>query len=219
LRVHWALDTITLLVAGLLAAVEGKYEARIMLLGIGIFSPLSLHDMFGAPAGIWLMPAGTFMFIILWGHILYHRFTENSGRLVTYSHEHEENSQRLDDTRTIIHHEIKHYITVHKNCGDIPKISCFPGHLNQVFLNLFINAKQAVKGKGEIFITTLGRDNRIFVEIRDSGEGIPKDKLEKIFDPGYTTTGVGVGTGLGLSFCYQIIEDHGERSRSRARWE
>jgi signal transduction histidine kinase len=97
---------------------------------------------------------------------------------------------------------------VHKNYGDVPKLSCFPGHLNQVFLNIFINAKQAIRDKGEIFISTYGRDNRVFVEIRDTGEGIPKDRLDRIFDPGYTTKGVGVGTGLGLSICYQIIEDH-----------
>jgi signal transduction histidine kinase len=97
---------------------------------------------------------------------------------------------------------------VHKNYGDIPRISCYPGRLNQVFLNLLINAKQAIRGKGEIFITTYARDGRVFVEIKDSGVGIPKEKLGRIFDPGYTTKGVGVGTGLGLSICYQIIEGH-----------
>ncbi len=114
----------------------------------------------------------------------------------------------LEDTLTIVHHELKHNITVIRNYGEVPKISCFPGRLNQVFLNILINAKQAIKGKGEITISTYTRDNKAYIEIRDSGEGIPEENLSKIFDPGFTTRGVGVGTGLGLSICYQIIQDH-----------
>ncbi len=114
----------------------------------------------------------------------------------------------LEDTLTIVHHEIKHNIKVIKNYGDVPKISCFPGRLNQVFLNLLINAKQAIKGKGEITISTYTRDNKAYIEIRDSGEGIAEENISRIFDPGFTTRGVGVGTGLGLSICYQIIQDH-----------
>jgi len=114
----------------------------------------------------------------------------------------------LEDTLTIVHHELKHNITVIRNYGEVPKISCFPGRLNQVFLNLLINAKQAIKGKGEITISTYTRDNKAYIEIKDSGEGIPEENLSKIFDPGFTTRGVGVGTGLGLSICYQIIQDH-----------
>ncbi len=114
----------------------------------------------------------------------------------------------LEDTLTIVHHELKHNITVTRNYGEVPKISCYPGRLNQVFLNLLINAKKAIKGKGEITISTYTRDNKAYVEIKDSGEGIPEENLSKIFDPGFTTRGVGVGTGLGLSICYQIIQDH-----------
>ena len=114
----------------------------------------------------------------------------------------------LEDTLTIVHHELKHNVTVIKNYGDVPKISCFPGRLNQVFLNLLINAKQSIKGKGEITISTYTKDNKVCIEIKDSGEGIPEENLRKVFDPGFTTRGVGVGTGLGLSICYQIIQDH-----------
>jgi len=117
----------------------------------------------------------------------------------------------LEDTLTLIAHEIKHNITVVRNYGDIPRIACFPGKLNQVFLNLFINAKQAIRGKGTITITTYQEDDRVVIKITDTGAGIPKDKVERIFDPGFTTKGVGIGTGLGLSICYQIIaEHHGE---------
>jgi PAS domain S-box-containing protein len=114
----------------------------------------------------------------------------------------------LDDTLTLAHHELKHNITVHRNYGDIPPIACYPGQLNQVFMNLLINAKQAIKDKGEITITTFKNKNKVYVEISDTGAGIPQQDLEKIFDPGFTTKGVGVGTGLGLSICYQIIQDH-----------
>jgi PAS domain S-box-containing protein len=114
----------------------------------------------------------------------------------------------LEDTLTIVHHELKHHITIKKNYGKIPEISCYPSRLNQVFLNLLINAKQAIKEKGEINITTYIRDNKVYIEFSDNGEGIPQAKLAKIFDPGYTTKGVGVGTGLGLSIVYQIIQDH-----------
>jgi PAS domain S-box-containing protein len=114
----------------------------------------------------------------------------------------------LEDTLILIHHEIKHNITVLKNFGNVPPISCFPGQLNQVFLNLFINSKQAIKGKGTISITTFVKNNKAHIVIKDDGVGIPKDQLKKIFDPGFTTKGRGVGAGLGLSICYQIIQDH-----------
>lgn len=114
----------------------------------------------------------------------------------------------LEDTLILIHHEIKHNITVKKNYGDVPPISCFPGQLNQIFLNLFINSKHAIKGKGTITITTFTKDNKAHIAIKDDGVGIPKENLKKIFDPGFTTKGRGVGAGLGLSICYQIIQDH-----------
>lgn len=115
----------------------------------------------------------------------------------------------LEDTLTLVHHELKHHVKVVKNYGDIPQVSCFPGKLNQVFLNSLINAKQAIKKeKGKIKITTYQKDKKVFIAIEDNGVGIPQDKLKRIFDPGYTTKGVGVGTGLGLSICYQIMRDH-----------
>jgi len=114
----------------------------------------------------------------------------------------------LEDTLTLVHHEIKHHITIKREYGEIPQINCFPGRLNQVFLNLFNNARQAISGEGEILIKTYKDDKHVFVEISDSGAGIKQNNLTKVFDPGFTTKGVGVGTGLGLSICYQIIQDH-----------
>jgi len=114
----------------------------------------------------------------------------------------------LEDTLTLIHHDIKHNIQVKKTYGDLPPVSCYPGKLNQVFLNILVNAKQAIKGKGIIDITTYAKQKNVFIEIKDNGEGIDKEHLKKVFDPGFTTKGVGVGTGLGLSICYQIMQDH-----------
>jgi signal transduction histidine kinase len=114
----------------------------------------------------------------------------------------------LDDTLVILGHELKHGITVKKSYGDVPPFACFPGRLNQVFLNILINARQAIKEQGEISITTYLKGTWAFIEICDSGSGIVPEHLDRIFDPGFTTKGVGVGTGLGLSICYQIVRDH-----------
>ncbi len=114
----------------------------------------------------------------------------------------------LEDALILAHHELKHTVTVIKNYGDVPPISCFPSELNQVFLNLLINSKQAIKDEGTITITTFAKDKKIYIIFEDDGIGIPKENLHKIFDPGFTTKGSGIGTGLGLSICYQIIQNH-----------
>ena len=114
----------------------------------------------------------------------------------------------LDDTLALVHHQIKYVVKLTKEYGKIPPVACYPGRLNQVFLNLLVNAHQAIVEKGEISVRTFLKDGKVHVAIRDSGKGVPKEKLEKIFDPGFTTKGVGVGTGLGLSICYKIMQDH-----------
>ncbi|UCC81076.1 MAG: beta galactosidase jelly roll domain-containing protein [Candidatus Zixiibacteriota bacterium] len=114
----------------------------------------------------------------------------------------------IEDTLTILHHEIKHNITITRKYGSIPKVACYPGQLNQVFLNLLINASQAIEGKGNIIISTYSKNSKVLIEIADDGPGIPPENIDRVFDPGFTTKGVGVGTGLGLSICYQIIENH-----------
>jgi two-component system NtrC family sensor kinase len=124
----------------------------------------------------------------------------------------------LEDTLILIHHEIKHNFTVRKNYGNIPPISCFPGQLNQVFLNLLINSKQAMKGKGTIDITTFIKNSKVHIVFKDDGIGIPKEVLDKIFNPGFTTKGRGVGAGLGLSICYQIIKDHRGEIKVESEW-
>jgi len=115
----------------------------------------------------------------------------------------------IDSTLTLVHHELKNRIEVVKDYGEIPPIHCHPNQINQVFMNLLVNASQAIEEKGEIRISTRRAGDIVEVQISDSGAGIPPDHLAKIFDPGFTTKGVGVGTGLGLSICFKIAEDHG----------
>jgi len=114
----------------------------------------------------------------------------------------------IEDTLVLIHHELKHDITIKKNYGQVPPISCYPSQLNQVFLNLLVNSKQAIKAKGTISIKTFVKNKKIHIIFADDGEGIPEKSLNRIFDPGYTTKGIGVGTGLGLSITYNIIQSH-----------
>ncbi len=114
----------------------------------------------------------------------------------------------IEDTLVLIHHELKHNITVVKNYGDVPPISCFPSQLNQVFLNLLVNSKQAIQDKGTISITTSAKNDKVYIKFSDDGIGIPKESLRRVFDPGFTTKGIGVGTGLGLSITYNIIQNH-----------
>ncbi|MFZ5352143.1 MAG: ATP-binding protein [Bacillota bacterium] len=114
----------------------------------------------------------------------------------------------IDSTLILINNQIKNRITIHRNYGDLPEIECYPNQLNQVFMNILVNASQAIEDKGDIYITTYRKDETAVIEITDSGKGIKKENLEKVFDPGFTTKGVGVGTGLGLSICYKIIQKH-----------
>ena len=105
-------------------------------------------------------------------------------------------------------YEMKNRIKVIKEFGKLPLINSYPAKLNQVYLNMIINAVQAMPLKGTLRIKTKLKQKKIHIEFTDSGVGIPEADLNKIFDPGYTTKGVGVGTGLGLSICFQIIKEH-----------
>jgi len=114
----------------------------------------------------------------------------------------------IEDTLVLLHHELKYRIEVKTDFGTLPKIYCFPNQLNQVFMNIIMNAIQAIEEKGEINISTHTDESHAYIEIADNGRGISAENLEKIFDPGYTTKSSGVGTGLGLSIVYNIIEAH-----------
>ncbi|MHB8165777.1 MAG: sensor histidine kinase [Sulfuricella sp.] len=95
--------------------------------------------------------------------------------------------------------------------GALPKTLCLPGHLNQVFLNLLLNAAQAITDQGRITVQSDAAGNEIRIRISDNGCGIPAGNLDRIFDPFFTTREVGSGTGLGLTVCRDIIQAHGGR--------
>lgn len=117
----------------------------------------------------------------------------------------------LDSTLKLLSGEIKNKALVRKDYNEVPKINCNINQMKQVFMNIINNACQAIDEQGNIHITTqfLANEKVVQVKIEDSGSGIEKDNLEKIFDPFYTTKSVGEGTGLGLSISYGIVKSHG----------
>jgi signal transduction histidine kinase len=95
-----------------------------------------------------------------------------------------------------------------KEYGKLPPIRCVISQLNQVFMNLFVNASHAIKEMGVITISTGAEADWIWIKIRDTGSGIAPENLKRIFEPFFTTKPVGSGTGLGLSLTYGIIKKH-----------
>lgn len=110
---------------------------------------------------------------------------------------------------TIGKNVIRHKADVVRDFGQLPRVSCSPSQINQVFLNLVTNAAQAIEGYGRIVIKTLADEQHVHVVVRDNGKGIPQENLAKIFDPFFTTKPIGDGTGLGLSIVFGIVKDHG----------
>lgn len=117
-------------------------------------------------------------------------------------------NELLDNTLPILQHEFKNRIEIHRDYSAISPIQCFPHQLNQVFVNILVNACQAIEGKGHIFIKTYEQNDHVVIEIRDTGKGIPEENMSQIFKMGFTTKGAGTGMGLGLALVKQIIEDH-----------
>ncbi|MCL5020231.1 MAG: ATP-binding protein [Bacteroidetes bacterium] len=114
----------------------------------------------------------------------------------------------LEDTLSIVWNEIKYKATVEKEYAEIPHVVCNIGEIKQVFVNLFVNAAQSINEKGKITVKTGTKDSSVFVEVEDTGSGIPPELVTKIFDPFFTTKPVGKGTGLGLWVSATIIEKH-----------
>lgn len=117
-------------------------------------------------------------------------------------------NKELDLTLDLMRHETKNKIEIIRNYGELPLIKCYPNMLNQVFMNILINACQSIEKTGQITITTEFKDHNLIVKIKDNGKGIAPEKVDKIFTAGYTTKGVGVGTGLGLAISDKIIRKH-----------
>lgn len=119
-------------------------------------------------------------------------------------------NEALDTTINIAWNEIKYVATLNREYGDIPLVKCFPQQLNQVFLNLLVNAAHAIgENQGTITVRTWSESEYVFVSVADNGSGIPEEIRQRIFEPFFTTKEVGKGTGLGLSISYDIIRKHG----------
>lgn len=114
----------------------------------------------------------------------------------------------IESTLTLVYHEYKNRIAIVREFGRLPLVQCFPDQLNQVFMNILVNAIHAIEGTGTITIATRHEGDHVILSFTDTGVGIAPENVQRIFDPGFTTKGVGVGTGLGLSIVYKIIQAH-----------
>jgi two-component system NtrC family sensor kinase len=115
----------------------------------------------------------------------------------------------IDSTLMIAANEFKYKANVEKRYGQLPLVMCLASQINQVFMNLIINAAQAITNQGTITIRTGMSDDWVWIEIGDTGKGIAAQDIDRIFEPFFTTKPVGQGTGLGLSLSYNIVSQHG----------
>ena len=117
----------------------------------------------------------------------------------------------LESTLNVVWNEIKYKAEVVRDYAALPEVECLPSQMNQVFLNLLVNAAQAIAERGVITLRTRAEGDWVSIAIQDSGCGVAAGIRDRIFDPFFTTKPVGKGTGLGLSVTYGIIEKHGGR--------
>lgn len=134
--------------------------------------------------------------------------------LRTYSRVDEEGPKKtdllfsLENTLFLMKSRIGEGVRILREFDEIDPVDCFPGQMNQVFMNLLANALDAVKGKGEIKLKAWQKKDRVFISLTDSGPGIPEDIQNKIFDPFFSSKEIGTGTGLGLFVAYGVIQAH-----------
>ena len=118
----------------------------------------------------------------------------------------------LKSTVTLVRSEFRARVSFETDLAELPEVECYPQSLHQVFLNLLVNAAQAIEGAGKVSVRTAREGEQVHVAVRDTGRGIRPEDRGKVFTPGFTTKPVGVGSGLGLTICRQIVvERHGGR--------
>ena len=115
----------------------------------------------------------------------------------------------LESTLNVVWNELKYKAQVVRNFGELPLVRCIPAQINQVFMNLLVNAGQAIETVGTITLRSGHAGRYVWIEIEDTGIGIPPAVQQRMFEPFFTTKPVGQGTGLGLSISWDIIERHG----------
>ena len=123
----------------------------------------------------------------------------------------------LESTLNIVWNEIKYKATIKKTYAGIPDIECLAPQLNQVFLNLLVNAVQAIDERGVITLRTGFDEQTVWVEVGDTGKGIEPENLDRIFEPFFTTKPAGKGTGLGLSLAHSIVQRHSGQLQARSK--
>lgn len=140
--------------------------------------------------------------------------TDNETKIESY-----DINEALESTLVVAKNEIKYVADVEKEFSVVPRIECIGSEINQVLLNILINAAQAIESqrrsdRGLIRIRTYADPESLYCEISDNGPGIPQDIVSRVFDPFFTTKDVGEGTGLGLNISYDIVvhKHHGELS-------
>ncbi|NMF86922.1 ATP-binding protein [Aromatoleum petrolei] len=114
----------------------------------------------------------------------------------------------LESTLNVVWNELKYKAHVVRELGELPPVRCIPAQINQVFMNLLVNAAQAIEGSGTITLRSGTDDANAWVEVADTGKGMTPEVMERIFEPFYTTKPIGKGTGLGLSISADIMKRH-----------
>jgi len=132
----------------------------------------------------------------------------NFSRVDDFSFKPADINECLESSIKITQHELRHKVQIHRRYGEIPAVYCCPQQLNQVFMNLLVNAAHAIEKRGEVTLQSRADSQYVSIAISDTGCGIPEHQLPKIFEPFYTTKEAGKGTGLGLSIVADIIKLH-----------
>jgi PAS domain S-box-containing protein len=117
----------------------------------------------------------------------------------------------LNSTLNVVMNEVKYKAEVRKNYGSLPPVRCIAAQLNQVFMNLIVNAAHAIPERGTITLSTKAEGDWVCIEVADTGTGMTEEVKRRIFEPFFTTKPVGKGTGLGLSLSFSIVQKHGGR--------
>ncbi len=134
-----------------------------------------------------------------------------------FSHIEEEECKQADlhrgieTTLNMVNNELKYKAEVIRDFGELPEVECIISQINQVMMNLLMNAVHAIEEQGKITVRTRHSGDRVVIEVEDNGKGIAQEHLNRIFEPFFTTKPIGEGTGLGLSLSFNIIEKHSGR--------
>ncbi|MDX9857830.1 MAG: ATP-binding protein [candidate division Zixibacteria bacterium] len=137
------------------------------------------------------------------------RSLKNFARLDEAQYQRVDIHEGLDASLHLLGSDLMQHISVHREYGELPRVLCYPARLNQVFLNLIKNAAESIRGDGVITIRTLAEQRTIRITISDTGRGIPRANLQRIFDIGLRATGERVRMGSGLGTAYRVIQEHG----------